>query len=231
MKMKSLLVTLTAPKARPWEVGLELVEKYFALIGRRLITPAFQKVWEYSFVQLSQTKWMGIRALKKPQDFWVYQEIIWETRPDLLIETGTCQGGSAMFFASVFDLLGKGRVITIDVDPTGSKSLSHHRITALVGSSVSDSIVGQVKEMVGSSSVMVSLDSNHSKEHVLREMEIFSDFVSPGNYMVVEDTGIKGRGPGEAVKAFLKTRQDFVVDKSREKFMITSCHGGFLRKV
>ena len=110
-------------------------------------------------------------------------------------------------------------------------ALSHPRITAIIGSSVADDVVSQVRQIVGTQTAMVSLDSDHAKYHVLKEMELYSEFVTIGNYMVVEDTGIRGPGPGRAVKEFLRHRKDFVRDRKREKFMVTSCRGGFLKRI
>lgn len=225
-----LKILLIAQGAKWWEVALETMEKYGATFARRFFSRGFRKTWEYTGVWL-YTNWLGVPALKKPLDLWIYQEIMWETRPQVLVESGSGKGGSALFFASIFDLIGEGRVVTIDVQDMASRTLTHPRITTIVGSSVSDDVVRQVREIVGRQSAMVSLDSDHSASHVLREMELYSQFVSVGNYMVVEDTGIRGPGPGKAVREFLRHRSDFVQDRTREKFMVTSCHGGFLKRI
>lgn len=221
---------LIARGARWWEVALETIEKHAATFARRFFVRGFQKVWEYSGVWL-HTNWFGVPALKKPMDLWIYQEIIYETRPQVLIETGSYKGGSALFFATIFDLIGEGRVITIDIKDDASRILSHPRITTIVGSSISDDVIDQVRQIVGTQTAMVSLDSDHHKDHVLKEMELYSEFLTIGNYMVVEDTGIRGPGPGRAVKEFLRHRNDFVRDRKREKFMVTSCRGGFLKRI
>jgi len=223
-------VAVVAEGANLWDVTLETFEEWMAKAGRKFIARAFQKVYYYSFVWMG-TYWLGIPVAKNPLDLWIYQEIIQETRPQVLIETGSYKGGSALFFASIFDLIGEGRVITIDIEDTAARSLSHPRITPIVGSSVSDDVIYQVRKIVGNQTAMVSLDSDHSAKHVLREMELYSQFVSTGNYIVVEDTELKGPGPGKAVRLFLKDRKDFVQDRSREKFMVTSHPGGFLRRV
>jgi len=223
-------VLLIAKGAKWWEVALETLEKHVARVASRLFIRGFQKVWEYSGVWF-HTDWFGVPALKKPLDLWIYQEIIWETRPEVLIEAGSGKGGSALFYASIFDLIGEGRVVTIDVQDTASRTLSHPRITTIIGSSVSEDVVSQVRKIVGTQTAMVSLDSDHSMIHVLKEMELYSQFVSIGNYMIVEDTGIRGPGPGKAVRKFLRRRRDFVQDRKREKFMITSCRGGFLKRI
>ena len=221
---------LIAPEASRWEVALEVLDKYSTRITPKFFTRRFQKQLEYSPAKFD-TAWLGVPIVKKPQDCWVYQEMIWETKPQFLIEAGSYKGGSALFFASLFDLIGEGRVVTIDVNDVASHTLSHPRVTALVGSSVSDEIVSQVRRIVGNQTAMVSLDSNHSKDHVLKEIELYSEFVSLGKYLVVEDTGIRGRGPGEAAREFLRHSKDFVPDGRREKFMVTSCRGSFLKRI
>ncbi len=183
------------------------------------------------------TYWFGTPLLKCPLDLWIYQEILHETKPDVIVETGTWQGGSAGFFASLFDLMGHGRVITIDIksfDPP-----QRERVAYLVGSSTSDEIIRQVKDSVqDGEKVMVVLDSDHSKEHVLNELRLYSELVTPGCYLVVEDTHLNGRpvqfgdgDPAAAVEEFLASNSDFEADRSREKFGVSWNRGGWLKRV
>ena len=183
--------------------------------------------------------WLGVPIEKGPLDTWIYQEIIYETKPDVLIEAGTYKGGSAIYFASIFDLLKRGRVLTIDVVPYPGRP-QNERITYLLGMSTSDAIFQQVKNSIHPGErVMVSLDSDHHKENVLNELKLYSGLVTPGNYLVVEDTDINGHpvlpsfgpGPMEAVEEFLKSNSDFIQDRSREKFGVTQFPGGWLKKV
>jgi cephalosporin hydroxylase len=187
---------------------------------------------------LGKTRWLGVATEKNPMDMWVYQDIVYETKPDVLIEAGTAFGGSAYYFASMFDLLGKGRVITIDIVENASRP-KHPRITYLLGSSTSDDILRQVREGIHPGErVMVVLDSDHSAEHVKRELEDYSPLVSQGCYLVVEDTNINGNpvrpdfgpGPNEAVHDFLGSHKNFAPDFSREYFGVTYFPGGWLRK-
>jgi cephalosporin hydroxylase len=182
--------------------------------------------------------WLGTPALKNPLDLWVCQEIITETRPDLLVETGTFDGGSAFYFASLFDQLGAGRVVSIDVKPVSSNYPQHPRITYLGGRSSTDTdVVDEVRRMAGDGRVMVVLDSDHSAAHVAAELEAYAPLVTPGCYVVVEDSIIGlvrpdlVPGPTEALEAFLARTDDFDVDRSREKFLVTFNPGGFLRRV
>lgn len=184
------------------------------------------------------TFWLGVPAQKYPSDLWIYQEIIMEIKPDLIIECGTAKGGSALFMASVLEILGKGQVVTIDIEPSGGKP-HHKRIEYLVGSSVAKDIQEQVARLVSNKErVMVVLDSDHHKQHVLNELRIYSPFVTRGSYLIVEDTNLNGNpvfpefgpGPMEAVSQFLQGNTEFVVDSSREKFYMTANPGGYLVK-
>ena len=183
--------------------------------------------------------WLGVPIRKCPLDLWSYQEILFETRPDLIIETGTAFGGSALFLASMCDVLSNGRVVSIDVMARPDRP-KHERITYLAGSSTSQSIVDRVRSMVRPGErVMAILDSDHSMQHVLRELRAFGPLVSKGCYLVVEDTNINGHpvaphfgpGPWEAVDEFLSGNDDFVADRSKEKFILTFNPRGFLRRV
>jgi cephalosporin hydroxylase len=185
------------------------------------------------------TRWLGVDTWKCPLDLWVYQEILHEVRPDLIVETGTAAGGSALFLASICDLLQGGQVVTIDVSKNPDAP-RHPRITYLNGSSTDPEIVAQVLRAArGAGRVLVILDSDHSKPHVLAEMRAYAGLVSPGSYLIVEDTNINGHpvlpsfGPGawEAVEEFLKDDSRFVVDRKREKLLMTFNPNGYLRRV
>jgi cephalosporin hydroxylase len=187
----------------------------------------------------SDTRWLGVPLLKNPFDLWVYQQTVFEVKPDVIIECGTFRGGSALFFASLFDLIGTGEVITIDIEALPQRP-SHKRITYLTGSSTSGEIVLRVRKLVkGKAKVFVILDSEHSKRHVLDEMKQYSELVTEGSYMVVEDTNVNGHpvapdwgpGPKEAVEEFLVTNRDFVRDATREEFYMTFFPGGWLKRV
>jgi cephalosporin hydroxylase len=184
------------------------------------------------------TYWLGHHVLKCPLDLWTYQEILHEVQPELIIETGTYQGGSALFLASICELLGQGEVMTIDVDRREDRP-RHPRITYLIGSSASNTIIRQVRQRAkGMSRVLVILDSGHDKDHVLAELHAYAPLVTPGSYLVVEDTNLNGHpvdsdhgpGPAEAVAEFLERNDAFVRDESREKFLLTFNPGGYLKK-
>jgi len=201
----------------------------------------FHRVYFYSNVW-DDTRWLGTRVIQCPLDMWVLQEIIYETRPDFIIETGTAEGGSAYFFTHIFDLVGCGKVITVDIEDRPIPS--HPRIIKIVGDSTSSKTINKVKSLVGNGRSMVFLDSLHNTEHVLKELELYSQFVSKSCYLVVADTHYNGHpvlafyreadrkgGPMEAVKEFIRHHDEFMIDQGREKFFMTQFPKGFLLKI
>jgi cephalosporin hydroxylase len=182
------------------------------------------------------TFWLGHHVYKAPTDLWMYQEILHFERPGLIVETGTFSGGSALFLASMCDLIGEGRIITIDVDPQPDLP-AHPRIKYMKGSSIAPEILAEVREeAAGEERVMVILDSDHSKDHVLAELREYAPLVSEGCHLIVEDTTAQllpghGPGPDEAIAEFLEDNDSFVVDAMCEKFMLTFNPGGYLRRV
>jgi cephalosporin hydroxylase len=184
------------------------------------------------------TRWFGCRVLKCPLDLWIYQEIIYETRPDLIIETGTCDGGSAFYMAIICDYLNHGEIVTIDVESKSNRP-QHKRLQYWVGSSTAPDIVERVRQLARGRKVLVILDSDHSQKHVANELTIYSEFVPAGSYLIVEDTNLNGHpanpehgpGPMEAVDDFLAQNPAFQVDPTREKFFMTFNPRGYLKRV
>lgn len=229
----------------------KLIRKTARLVGRihkklypiplvaQFITNQFHRLYYYSRGTWKNTFWLGTPLSKCPLDLWIYQEIIHELKPDVIIECGTFKGGSALFFACICDLVGKGRVLTIDIQEYQQRP-KHERVTYLVGSSTSEEIVRKVRDLIGEDEkVMAVLDSDHSMPHVLNEMSIYGKFVTPGSYLIVEDTNINGHpvrprhtpGPMEAVRSFLRENEAFVVDKEREKFYLSFNPNGYLKRI
>lgn len=184
-----------------------------------------------------RTSWLGVPCLKCPLDVWIYQEILFEVRPDLIIETGTNLGGSALYLAHILDILGHGAVVSIDV--AALPRPAHPRITYVQGSSSDAALVTAAIGDRPRGTCVVILDSDHSEAHVTAELELLAPYVTPGSYLIVEDTNINGHptypsfgpGPFEAVQKFLPAHPEFVVDRSREKFLMTFNPGGYLRKL
>jgi cephalosporin hydroxylase len=170
---------------------------------------------------------------------WTYQEILFDTRPELLVETGTQYGGSALFYATLFDLLGAGEVITIDVDTSQvhPSVVAHPRVTVIAASSTEPSVFDRVRPLSEGRRTMVVLDSDHQRDHVSAELRCWSPLVSQGCYLVVEDTALGTRylpgwgGSLAAIDEWLPQHPEFVRDRGREKFLITVNGGGYLRRV
>jgi cephalosporin hydroxylase len=183
--------------------------------------------------------WLGEPIWQNILDLWTIQETLCELRPGLLIECGTNRGGSARFFATVFDFVGHGRVVTIDIAKLHNQC--HPRVTYLLGNSVGSEVLDQVAHVVAETSgpIMVVLDSDHSKAHVQSEMEAYHRFVTPSSFLMVQDGVIdtlpifaSGRpGPLRAIEAFLKNHPEFEVDAERcSRFLITHSPKGWLRR-
>jgi cephalosporin hydroxylase len=169
----------------------------------------------------------------------MYQEILTEIRPALIIETGTLNGGSALYLAHLCDLLGTGEVISIDIAPQPDLP-THPRLSFLRGSSIAPHILEFVNSFAGPlEPVLVLLDSDHRAAHVLSELEAYSPLVTPGSYLIVEDTNVNGHpvmpshgpGPMEAVRHFLKAHREFQSDSYRERLMMTLNPHGYLKRV
>ncbi|MDF0555970.1 CmcI family methyltransferase [Kamptonema sp. UHCC 0994] len=184
------------------------------------------------------TRWMGVPILKCPFDLWIYQEIIFEIKPEIIIECGTFNGGSALFLAHLCDIIRYGEIVSIDIEERSGRP-EHSRISYWIGSSVSEQIIERVRQKVsGLSPVLVILDSDHSANHVIQELRLYSPLVTPGSYVIVEDTNINGHpvfpdfgsGPMEAVQAFLSENSSFSLSTDCEKFYFTFNPSGYLKK-
>lgn len=174
---------------------------------------------------------------------WIKQEIIYEVSPDYIIETGTSHGGTALFYSMLLEQIGKGHIISIDIDPKLEAAQKYqtfnNRCTVLKGDSTSDEIFLEVSKRVKDGKVIVILDSDHSKGHVLKELKIYAPLVTIGSYIIVEDTNLNGHpiepnfgpGPYEAVQEFLKQNNNFVVDKDKERLPITFFPSGYLKRI
>ena len=236
------MATRNLPGIRPGSFPRRAAKRVLdsaAEIADRRVARQFHRLFYRSGVDTwSNTRWLGTAAQKCAFDLWVYQEILHEHRPAVIVECGTAEGGSAFFLASICDLLEHGSVITIDIEEYPNRP-QHPRITYLHGSSTDAEVFRQVEEQVGGlEPVMVILDSNHERDHVLDELRLYSRVVSPGNYLIVEDSNVNGHpvvpefgpGPSEAVDQFLRESDEFEVDRECEKFFLTFNPGGYLRK-
>jgi cephalosporin hydroxylase len=195
--------------------------------------------------------WLGIPIIQTPEDIVMMQELIWKVRPDVVIESGVAHGGSVVLYASILDLIGKGHVIGVDVEirKYNRLALQSHpmskRFTLIEGSSVDTSTVQQVREMIRpDDTVLVALDSNHTKAHVAKELELYAPLVTPDSYLVVFDgvmqvlTDAPGGSPSwdhdnpwRAIEDFLGKNEDFEIDPYYNRLKVTHAPGGFLKRV
>lgn len=187
--------------------------------------------------------WLGIQTSQNPNDVWITQEIIVEQKPDILVETGTKNGGSALIWAMIMrEVNPNSRVITIDIVDKTAKArklpIFKERVDFLLGSSTDPGIVEEVRRRASGKKVVVLLDSDHSKKHVLAEMQAYASIVSDGSYMIVQDGILSGHpindemrgGPWEAIDDFLAINNEFHVDRRRERLMFTYCPKGYLQR-
>lgn len=202
------------------------------------------ELYHLTWYGVFENKWFGITTWQNPLDAWVTQEILFEVKPDFIVETGTFLGGSAAMWAMILEHINPdGRIITIDIKDRSEKArqlpIVQERVEFLVGSSTDPDIVSRVQERVGDGKVLVILDSLHTKEHVLAELKAYGPMVDVGSYVIVQDSAVNGHpvapdhgpGPYEAVMEFLKGTNSFEIDKSRERFMLTNNPNGFLKRV
>lgn len=213
-----------------------------------LISRADQYNW------IHQTSWLGEPILNIPQDLFALQEIIFETRPDFIIELGVAWGGSLLFYSSLMEILGGKKIIGIDIYvPNDLKERISRieklssRIEWIEGSTIDCKTIEKVESIVSDSKkIMVIIDSNHSHNHVSKELQLYERFVGKGNYMICCSTIIEkipmqnhrprewgpGNNPMTAVTKFLNISDKFIVDELREKKMLLSCHPrGYLRAI
>ena len=196
------------------------------------------RLWE-------NTYWLGINIQKCPTDLLIMQELICDIRPDLIIETGTRAGGSALFFASICELLDHGQVISVDktLENVNFEAIDSfpcgERIEFILGESIDKKVIEHISSRVDGNTVMVFLDSWHSEEYVFAELNEYRKFVTPGSLIVVEDTHINNpvkwkhedKGPAMAVERFLIENHNFAADYNCEKLIFTFCPGGFLKRI
>lgn len=215
--------------------------------GRHFAEETIRAGYSYNF------SWMGRPIIQYPQDMVAMQEIIWEIKPDLIIETGIAHGGSIIYYASLLELIGKGEVLGVDIDIREHNriEIERHpmskRITMLEGSAISEEIIDKIKPYAaGKNVVMVCLDSNHTHAHVLKELELYAPFVTVGSYLVAFDTIVEdlpsdfyadrpwglGDNPKTAVHEFLKGNDEFIINKDIDnKLLVSVAPDGYLKRV
>lgn len=203
--------------------------------------------YEYSY----HFRWLGVPIIQYPQDIIAYQEVIWNVKPDLIIETGIARGGSLIFSASILEMIGKGKVVGIDIDirKHNRRAIEKHplnnRIMMIEGSSIDEKTVRIVRRLArGKKKILLMLDSNHTHDHVLNELRLYSSLVSKNSYIIVFDSVIedlpdslnenrpwgKGNNPKTAISQFLKENNRFVMDEQiNNKLAISATPYGYLK--
>jgi cephalosporin hydroxylase len=231
-------------------VGGELREvDIYSEEGFRLLSDLWTRSgWQHKVSY--EVTWLGMRIIQLPEDILMMQELIYKLRPDVVIETGVAHGGTAVFYASMLELIGKGRVVSVDIDIRKHNRVAieahpmSQRITLIEGDAVAPATVAKVRDLVASSeTVLLALDSNHTREHVAKELEAYSRLVTPGSYVVVFDSVLdrledapsfkdewRGGSVARAIEDFLATHPEFEVDPSYNRLGATYCPNGFLRR-
>ena len=194
--------------------------------------------------------WLGVPVIQTPEDLILMQELIFKIQPDVIIETGIAHGGGLIYYASLMELLGHGKVIGVDIEirEHNRKVIEAHplfkRIELIEGSSTSRETIQKLKEKIPSNAqVIVCLDSDHTKPHVLKELQLYQQFVKPGGYIVVFDTNTSAlaklgacdkkyidNSPKEAVEEFLQENKNFEIDKSFNRLFVSFSPDGYLRR-
>lgn len=235
-------------KERKERIAIQAANSSIIKLGECFMFESILTNYSYNF------SWMGRPIIQYPQDMIAMQEIIWNIKPDVIIETGIAHGGSLIFYASLLELIGKGEVLGIDIEirPHNRKAIECHpmykRIKMIEGSSISENVITQVKKIAkGKKRILVVLDSNHTHTHVLKELQLYAPLVTKNSYLVIFDTVVedlpddhdfgnkpwgKGNNPKTAVKEFFKKNNDFIVDKEIEnKLIVTVAPGGYLKRI
>jgi cephalosporin hydroxylase len=207
------------------------------------VAPRVRKMFFRDLVKrtdnFGKTTWLGNPIWQNVLDLWTIQETIAEVKPELLIECGTNRGGSALFYAHLFDLMGKGKIISMDIEKMHDHV--HPRVEFLIGDSTGEEMLSHVRKAVAATKgpILVILDSNHEAAHVYKELQLYSGFVTPDSFCLVQDGVIDvlpifepGRpGPLVALEKFLKEDDRFIVDDERNnRFLITHHPSGWLKR-
>ncbi|AJZ76702.1 cephalosporin hydroxylase [Candidatus Nitrosotenuis cloacae] len=229
------------------KIKIMALDKKVKATSKKWFSQTYKHEYSYHF------RWLGRPIIQYPQDIVALQEIVWNIKPDLIIETGIARGGSLIFFASLLELIGKGSVLGIDVDirSHNRKEIEKHplskRINMIEGSSIDEKTVKDVYSAArGKKNIMVVLDSNHTHDHVLKELEFYSPIVTKNSYLVVFDTVVadlpqryfanrpwkKFNNPKSALIEFLKNNRQFRIDSEiTNKLAITAAPDGYLKRI
>lgn len=239
MSLLQKLLRMFSSKKKTSKIGLEdllgLYNKKYTMTLREWL------IFHQKNIVFNKCNWMGVRCLKNPLDTWIYQELIHAIKPDILIEIGSYEGGSTLYFANILDIIGKGKVISIDIDRSNFKA-KHDRIIVIDGDSASHEVFSKVEDLCKNKKVLVIHDGAHDKEHVLKDLSLYSTLVSVGSYLIVEDTvidlfeygdgmGTHYEGPLRAITEFVNGNNNYMIDDDCERYILTYNQRGFLKRI
>jgi cephalosporin hydroxylase len=231
------------------EHGREREVDIYSKEGLLLISELWTKVSCHNRL-MYEPAWLGIPIIQFPEDIVIMQELIWKIRPDVIVETGVAHGGSAILYSSILEIIGKGKVIAVDIEirQYNKVAIKSHplskRINLIEGSSTDANIFKEIKSLINKGDkVLVTLDSNHSYEHVLKELEMYSRIVPEDSYLVAMDGAQafawdipagkmewKEDNPLKAIEDFLSNNPDWESDSYYNRLVVTSNPMGFLRR-
>ncbi len=236
-KFKNIFIPNSGKNA---DAGLVIDPKYKEKYGKSLTE---WMLYHQEEIVFDKVHWMGVPIWKNVMDLWIYQEILFEVKPDFIIEIGSYMGGSTLFFAQLCECMGKGEILSVDVVHDRCK-VEHPRIKKITGSSQDRSVIEQVKEICGNGNVLVIQDGDHHEEHVLADLRAYADLVGKGSYFIVEDgivdvfakgtnisDALGAPGPLKATDRFIKEDPRFIVDDSCERYQLTYNPRGFLKRI
>jgi len=241
MKIRPLFLALIVLLA--FAAGGAVALRLWGKTTKEEVVRAYHEYFYYGQTTWAKSYWLGIPTFQNPNDVWITQEIIVEQKPDLIIEAGSANGGSALLWAMIQrEVNPEGRVITLDIDDLTADArkqpIWQERIEQIIASSTDAGVFAKLKERAAGKRVLVLLDSDHRRDHVLQELKLYSQLIQPGGYILVQDTDVSGHpivwehgpGPMEAVEEFLKENPNFSSDLSRERFLFTMHPRGYLRR-
>ena len=194
-------------------------------------------------VVFDRVSWMGIPTWKNVMDLWVYQELLYRVQPDLVIEMGSFKGGSTLYLAQILELIGRGEVISVDIDHSRFEA-QHPRIGLLTGSTRDEAVFRELQRRAAGRRVLIIHDADHRRDTVLADLETYADLVSRDSYFIVEDGvvdlfppdtllggALGGPGPLPAIREFLARDKRFVIDRECQRYHLTYNPDGFLKKI
>jgi cephalosporin hydroxylase len=238
---------------RPIQILIKNPHKFLSYLSRIIkpYNPSYKRLLKMNLadwmryhnkeIAFHQVTWMGKKTIKNVLDAWIYQEIIFEVKPEVIIEIGSLEGGSTLFLANMLDLIGNGQVISIDIDRTYWQ-ITHPRIHLVTGDGIDKKVVDEVTHQCYGKRVILIHDGDHSREHVFQDLKVYSDLISVGGYLIVEDGAIDifppgdglgqlSQGPLYGVRDFLSQDSRFIIDNKKERYLLTSNPDGYLKKI